>query len=139
MLMTGGLAFVSGFLFLVIGAWPVFGFFGLDVLLVYAAFRWNYRDARAFEEIHVSATDLHIVRVDPRGRSVEIHINPAWARLDVTRLDDEGVVAVKVHTRGRFVNVGAFLNPVDRASFADAFARALATARRGGPDGLAPV
>ena len=42
----GGLSFVSGIIFVSIGAWPVFGFFGLDVLLVYLAFRANYRSAR---------------------------------------------------------------------------------------------
>ncbi len=44
-----------GILFWSIGAWPIFGFFGLDVLLIYLAFRWNYRSARAREEISVSA------------------------------------------------------------------------------------
>ena len=31
MLCIGAVSFVCGLLFLVIGAWPVFGFFGLDV------------------------------------------------------------------------------------------------------------
>ena len=43
MLCIGGISFVSGVVFLLLGAWPVFGFFGLDVLLVYWAFRANYR------------------------------------------------------------------------------------------------
>ena len=43
MLCLGGLSFVSGMIFVLLGAWPVFGFFGLDVLLVYLAFRANYR------------------------------------------------------------------------------------------------
>ena len=30
----GGLSFVSGIIFVSLGAWPVFGFFGLDVLLI---------------------------------------------------------------------------------------------------------
>ncbi|HEY7298508.1 MAG TPA: DUF2244 domain-containing protein, partial [Xanthobacteraceae bacterium] len=49
MLVLGGASFASGMVFLMAGAWPVFGFFGLDVLLVYWAFRANYRSARAYE------------------------------------------------------------------------------------------
>ena len=51
MLAIGAVSFVSGMVFLLLGAWPVFGFLGLDVLLVYVAFRANYRAARAYEEV----------------------------------------------------------------------------------------
>ena len=46
MALFGGVSFVAGMVFLLIGAWPVFGFLGLDVLLVYWAFRLNYRAPR---------------------------------------------------------------------------------------------
>ena len=39
MAVLGGISFVTGMVFLLAGAWPVFGFLGLDVLLVYWAFR----------------------------------------------------------------------------------------------------
>ena len=45
----GIVSFLAGILFLVLGAWPVVGFFGLDVLLIYWAFRINYR-ARVVRE-----------------------------------------------------------------------------------------
>src|SRR5271168_5601410 len=56
MLAIGGLSFVSGMIFVMLGAWPVCGFFGLDVLFVYLAFRANYRTARASEEVTVTAS-----------------------------------------------------------------------------------
>ena len=59
----------TGALFLSQGAWPVFGFFGLDVLLVYVAFRLNYRAARAREEVWVSRTALDIRKTAPSGRT----------------------------------------------------------------------
>ena len=49
MLLVGGISFVAGLVFVIAGAWPVMGFFGLDVLLIYWAFRVNYRRARAYE------------------------------------------------------------------------------------------
>lgn len=133
---TGAVCMISGLMFLVIGAWPVFGFFGLDLLIVYVAFRINYRQARAYEEVSVSPLDVHLVRVGPKGQRQDFHFNPAWARLDVVRISDEGVVALRLVSHGRAVAVGSFLNPPDRESFADAFAGALALARRGGPDAL---
>ena len=45
----GGVSFAAGIVFLILGAWPVVGFFGLDVVLIYWAFRINYRAARAYE------------------------------------------------------------------------------------------
>lgn len=134
MLATGAVMFACGILFYAIGAWPMLGFCGLDVAIVWFAFRVNYARARAYEEVHVSPYDVHLRRVGHRGDVSDFHFNPAWARLHVTRIDDEGVVALALVSHGRAVDVGRFLNPPDRESFADAFARALATARRGGPE-----
>ena len=64
------------------GAWPVFGFFGLDVLAIYWAFRINFRRARASEEISVTPSELRVRRVSHRGHVVEWVFNPLWVRLD---------------------------------------------------------
>ena len=48
------ISFAAGVAFLLMGAWPVFGFFGLDVLVIYWAFRVNFRRAAATEEITVT-------------------------------------------------------------------------------------
>src|SRR6202790_4290981 len=68
MLVLGGTSFTSGMVFLLAGAWPIFGFFGLDVLLVYWAFRINYRTARAYEEVTVTASELKLRKVSHHGR-----------------------------------------------------------------------
>jgi uncharacterized membrane protein len=47
-------SFAAGLVFLLMGAWPVLGFFGLDVLVIWWAFRINFRDAKATEEISVT-------------------------------------------------------------------------------------
>src|SRR5580700_10241269 len=67
MLCIGGISFAAGMVFLMLGAWPVFGFFGLDVALVYWAFRANYRSARAYEEVTVTATELTVRKISQRG------------------------------------------------------------------------
>jgi uncharacterized membrane protein len=121
----------TGAFFLSAGAWPVFGFFGLDVLLVYVAFRLNYRAARAHEEVTVSRTRLSISKVAPSGRSENHRFNPFWAKFAVSRHEEIGITAMAVEGQGRRVPIGAFLNPAERDSFAAAFSRALATAKAG--------
>jgi len=121
-LFTGAIALSSG-------AWPIFGFFGLDVLAVYIAFRINYRAARAREEVSVSRTSLDIRKTAPSGRTQAHHFNPFWARFNVSRHDEIGITGMTVEARGETVAIGSFLNPDDRESFATAFSRALATAK----------
>lgn len=67
----GGISLLTGLFFLSKGAWPIFGFFGLDVLALWIAFRVNYRAARAREEVSVSRTRLMIRKTSPRGRSAK--------------------------------------------------------------------
>lgn len=125
-----GLWFVTGAYFWSLGAWPVLGFIGIDLLAIWLAFRLNYRAARAYEEIEVSRAALVIRKVSAGGRAQEMRFNPQWARLDVQAADDEGVVRILVRARDQKVAVGTFLNPEDRKSFALAFGAALAEARR---------
>lgn len=119
-----------GLLFWSIGAWPIFGFFGLDVLLIYLAFRWNYRAARAREEIRLSRSALHIRQYAASGKVTAHRFNPFWARFNVARKPDIGITGMRVESRDQSVAIGGFLNPDDRESFATAFGTALAEARR---------
>ena len=133
-ILMGALLFgwlVTGVIFLSRGAWPVFGFFGLDVLLVYVCFRLNYRAARAREEVSVSRTSIDIKKTAPSGRWQAHHFNPFWAKFSVARHDEIGITAMTVEGQGQNVPIGSFLNPDDRESFARAFGNALATAKRG--------
>lgn len=132
MILMGALLFgwaVTGAIFLARGAWPIFGFFGLDVIGVYIAFRVNYRAARAREEISVSRTSLDIRKTAPSGRFEDHHFNPFWTRFSIARHAEIGITGMAVEARGKSVPIGGFLNPDDRESFATAFSRALATAK----------
>lgn len=131
-ILMGALLFgwaVTGAIFLAHGAWPVFGFFGLDVLAVYIAFRVNYRAARAREEVSVSRTSLDIRKTAPSGKSEAHRFNPFWARFSVSRHAEIGITRMMVEGQGKQVPIGGFLNPDDRESFATAFSRALASAK----------
>src|SRR3954463_1302775 len=77
---VGTVSFGAGMAFLLMGAWPVFGFFGLDVLAIWWAFRLYDRRARAVEEITVTPSELRVRRVSPRGDVTEWVVNPLWVQ-----------------------------------------------------------
>jgi len=131
MLCLGGLSFLSGMAFVLLGAWPVFGFFGLDVLLVYWAFRANFRAARAYEEVKVTASELTVRKVNQRGGVREWTLNPVWVRLDRTVHEEFGIERLFLISRGRRLSIAAFLGPDEKASFARALSSALGEAKRG--------
>lgn len=133
MVAVGVVSFVSGVFFLAIGAWPVFGFFGLDVFLIWLSFRLNYRAANQREEVHVTPHEVLIRKVDARGQSLELRYNPLWLKLDMREDPEEGVTAIRLRSHGEETPIGDFLNPQDRTSFAKALRQALITARRGVP------
>jgi uncharacterized membrane protein len=131
MLCLGSLSFVSGMAFLLLGAWPVFGFLGLDVLLVYVAFRANFRAARAYEEVTVRPSELTIRKVSHHGRVREWTLNPLWVQLDRIVHDEFGIERLFLVSRGRRLTIASFLGPDEKASFARALSNALGEAKRG--------
>jgi uncharacterized membrane protein len=124
-------SFVAGMVFLMLGAWPVLGFFGLDALAIWWAFRTNNRTARASEEITVTPSELRVRRTSHRGHVVEWVLNPLWVRLDRTEDPEFGIERLYLVSRGRRVSIGSFLGPDEKASFAKALLAALNAARRG--------
>jgi uncharacterized membrane protein len=124
-------SFAAGVAFLLMGAWPVFGFFGLDVLVIYWAFRINFRRATAIEEISVTPSELRVRRVSHRGHVVEWVLNPLWVRLDQKTHAEFGIERLYLVSKGRRVSIGSFLGPDEKASFAKALLAALQAAKRG--------
>jgi uncharacterized membrane protein len=131
MLVLGGMSFASGVVFLLMGAWPVFGFLGLDVLLVYWAFRANYRAARAYEEVIVTHSELTVRKVTQHGAVSEWTVNPVWVSLDRDVHQEFGIERLFLVSRGRRLAIAAFLPPSEKESFALALSQAIGEAKRG--------
>ena len=127
----GTVSFAAGLMFWLMGAWPVFGFFGLDVLIVYWAFKVNFRHAKATEEITITHSELRVRRVSHRGHVVEWVLNPLWVQLDQRTHQEFGIERLYLVSRGRRVSVASFLGPDEKASFAKALMAALQAAKRG--------
>ncbi|HWG05761.1 MAG TPA: DUF2244 domain-containing protein [Beijerinckiaceae bacterium] len=117
--------------FFLIGAWPIIGFMGLDVLLFYLAFRANFRAARAYEDVTLTAVELQIAKVSARGTRAEWRFNPAWVRLEREEHEAYGICSLALVSRGHRLEIAKFLGPDQKAQFAELFTRALDQARRG--------
>ena len=127
MAVLGGLSLVAGVSCVLAGAWPVFGFFGLDVLLVYLAFRLSYRGARRREILRLTERSLTVERVSPRGERRRWQFEPYWLRVVFEDREEAGPVTLASH--GRALAVGSFLAPDERRSLAAALRGALASWR----------
>src|SRR5579859_7211248 len=125
------ISFVAGMAFLLMGAWPVFGFFGLDVLAIYWAFRINFRRAKASEEIRVTPSELRVRRISHRGHVMEFSFNPLWVQLDRKTHAEFGIERLYLVSKGRRVAIGSFLGAEEKESLSKALMAALQTAKRG--------
>jgi uncharacterized membrane protein len=117
--------------FYLMGAWPVVGFFGLDVALVWFAFRANDRAARAYEDVSLTPLELQVAKVSAHGARAEWRFNPSWVRLEREDHEEFGTQRLALVSRGNRLEIAGFLGPDAKAEFAQEFTRALAEARRG--------
>jgi uncharacterized membrane protein len=124
-------SFAGGVVFYIIGAWPVGFFFGLDAVLIYWAFRVNYRTGDAYEEVTVTPSELRVKKVTHKGKVSEWSLNPVWVRLERETHEDFGLMRLLLVSRGRKLSVGSFLGPDEKESFAAALAAAIGEAKRG--------
>lgn len=124
----GGVSFVTGMVFLAMGAWPVFGFFGLDVALIYIAFRLNYRSGRLYEMVELTPQLLKLTRVHPSGKQESYDFNPYWVRVFVAE-GPGGRTDLRLTSHGNELSFGRFLTDDERRDFSDALSGALIEAR----------
>jgi len=129
MIGIGAVSFCAGFAFLLMGAWPVFGFFGLDVALIYWAFRMNYRAGRMIEHVRLTDSDLTIERVHPSGKVESWRLEPTWAQARMVTTARGRVL--RMRSQDKWVELGRFINEEERESFADAFTDAQLRRRDG--------
>jgi len=116
----------GGLLFLLMGAWPVLPFLGLEsglvLLLVWLHHRWS---SRAWEIVSLTSSRLVIRRTDWRGRGEEAALDPYWARVE---LSERGGLALV--QRERRVEIGCFLSEEEKQDLAAALKAALADYRQ---------
>ena len=113
-----------GLSFWSLGAWPVAGFCGLEVLLIWGAFELNYRSGKAHETVRLDQENLVVTHVDAGGRATVWRFEPSWVRVSLDRPGEEDST-LSLASHGRRLVIGAFLTPKERTEVADALGDAL--------------
>jgi uncharacterized membrane protein len=113
---------VIGLPIYLLGAWPVAGFAGLDVALLWWLFHRNYFDARRSESLRLTDRELVVERIAPDGEREEHRLEAYWLRV----ASGERLVLT---SRGNRVVIGRFLAPDERRKVADELKAALASMR----------
>lgn len=128
MALFGGASFITGAMFLSAGAWPVMAFFGLDVALVYVAFKLNYRSGKLHELVDLTPNALTITRIHPSGAHENFDFNPYWARVALDEWPD-GRTDLRIASHGQEFPFARFLNDDERREFAEILRGALVANR----------
>jgi uncharacterized membrane protein len=122
--LLGLISLAVGVGFVSMGAWPVIGFFGLDVGLVYLAFRLSYRSARQRETLRLAHDVFTVERVDVRGERRKWQFQPFWLRVIFEeRPGPSNRLLVASH--GRALVIGDFVPPPTRRELAETIREAL--------------
>ncbi len=129
MMILGGMSLVSGLGFLLMGAWPVTGFMGLEVLAVWLGFRWSARAQTARTYVRVTADAVTLRKVDGWGRERRARVSSYFARVEFDRAAS-GPHALRLATSRVVYPLGEHLTPPERESFARRLTQALGDARR---------
>ena len=125
MLLLGLVSLAVGIGFVSIGVWPVCGFFGLDVVALYLAFRFSYRSARQREVLRLAGDDFTVERIGIYGERRLWRFQPFWLRIVLEERAQEANRLV-IASHGRSLVIGDFLAPAMRRELAAALRAALA-------------
>ena len=109
--------------FALVGAWPVSGFLGLDVLLIYLAFRWSFRETSRADFITLDDDGLSVRRIMPSGEAKSWRFETAWVQVLI-----EGRRLI-LRSHGQELAIGPYLTIEERRTFASALKEAIQARR----------
>ena len=129
MLFFGVMSLIPAPIFYVMGAWPIVGFLGLDVLAVWAVFKFNFRAQTARTYVRVTAEAVDVRKVDGWGRERLARMPAHFARVEFDRAAT-GPNALRLASSARAYPLGEHLTPRERETFARRLSQAISDARR---------
>ena len=124
----GTLAVAIGVGFFLLGAWPVIGFMGLELAVLYAAFRLNYRDGKASEQLLIHKQGLDLVRISANGTQSRAHFATHWLTAEIIPQPGKRKRLTLRHHHNHH-EIGAFLPPAEKQAVRDLINDRLAAAR----------
>ncbi|MEM6683276.1 MAG: DUF2244 domain-containing protein [Pseudomonadota bacterium] len=118
MVVAGLFSLVAGTYFYLKGAWPIMGFFGLDLALLYWALKASYKSALLNERIQLDRAEMTVERTYPNKRRQSWNLHPSWVQVSLED-PEEHHARLSLRDRGTAVELGRFLPPRERAEVAD--------------------
>lgn len=114
--------------FYLLGAWPVIGFLGLEILIVWYAFKWNYRTGQLVETVAITPQQVDVTRTDWRGRTTTTRLDGAWIKAELEIQEKKrGRLYLRQHAHK--LEIGAFMPPSEKPSLAKALNAAFSRLR----------
>lgn len=119
---------INALIYFTAGAWPVAVFCGIDILIVWLAFKLSYAQGRRHERVMLTDDALWVSRVLPSGHETRWKLTPIFVKVEIDK-PVEHSSQLRLTEKGRTLIIGSFLAPKERAEVADALSAALATDR----------
>ncbi len=126
--LVGGMSFLGGLMFLSMGAFPVIGWFGLDALAIWYAFRKNFQNLKEATTVHITADNIRLRHTRPGREPREVKLPTAFTRLSLAYPARRPSELRLSHGPTAYV-IGRFLSPHERKSLHAALDIAIARAR----------
>ncbi|WP_417815003.1 DUF2244 domain-containing protein [Thalassospira alkalitolerans] len=119
---------IIGLIFWAVGAWPVVGFLGVDVVLLALAFYFSFRAARAGERIELRQGNLRVTRISAHGVRQEFDFQPYWLQVVLERGEDDQC-QLYLRSHGKRFEIGGFLGADEKTDLAGKLDQLLRKAR----------
>ncbi len=129
MLFVGSASFIFGLGFILVGAYPVAGFLGAEVLLLWLLFRRSFKKQKARTFVTVSSSTIDLRRIDAQGRE---RLGQLPTRFTKVALDEKarGANTLKLIAPGHTYAIGEHLTEKERRTLYNRIDDALRDARR---------
>ena len=124
MFSLGLISFVAGIIFMIKGAWPVFGFFGLDILLVYIFFKINFRSGKKKEILILTKNQLIIEFYNSKKISKTYYLDAHWLQIRLSKLKNE-MSKLKISSKNKSIIIGSFLRYQEKIDVVKSLKKAL--------------
>ena len=128
MAIVGGMSFIAGLAFVSMGAFPVIGFFGIDALAIWLAFRWSHRAQQQKTRVKITADTVQLVHEQPGQAIREATIPTAFARVKLEFPERRPSELQLAYQQQAWV-IGRFLTPGERKTLKTALENAIHKAR----------
>jgi uncharacterized membrane protein len=93
-------------IFALLGAGPVLGFAGLELILLFVLLRTSFRRAATEEDVSIAGDATIVQRGGPNGRRIVARLQSYWLQVEPSLYGAQGIV---LRSRGTKISVGVGL------------------------------